>query len=838
MRISAAVLALVSLLFSFNAIGQIYDPVKLKTSIEYPGNNEVIVVMTMEIEDEWHGYGLESRDDGPLPTLFNIKDSSGFYKKSGKPFSPSKLHVAFEPAFGIDIGSYEHEAVFRQKVILLREVSEIKGEFEYMVCKEETCLPPTWDEFEWKVKKGYFKELSKSLSEETSVDFGARETIEGASDSEPMEGGMFDPVSWEFSADNLGNNQVLITAKPTIDEGWHLYADLGNDLPIPTTFWLNEEHSKDKYTMVGKVFSSPEVDKKDVFFDEAFQVDVAYLPHDAVLQMKVQLNASSDLLKGELEYQTCNDERCLPPTPVDFAVDVKPEWFDPAKATTVSAASSDSDDESENDDLGKASWWSIFFKGFGGGLIALLTPCVFPMIPMTVNFFIKQSSNRSKGISNAALYGLSIIGIYTAIGFILTKALGPDVMNQMASNGVMNMIFFLVFVLFGMSFLGAFEISLPSSIVNKSDQQADKGGLIGIFFMAFTLAVVSFSCTGPIIGSLLVLAAQGGDSAGPIAGMLGFSTALALPFTLFAIFPSWLANMPKSGGWLNSVKVVLGLVELALAMKFLSNVDLAYHWGVVNREIFIATWVIIFAMVGFYLIGKLKFSHDSDLPYISVPRIMMAIIAFGFSVYLLPGLFGAPLKLMSGLAPPRSYVEDVKWMRRGMNNSVVMQSGEKGEQPLSSGDHCPNGLPCVKDYEEGLAYAKEHNKPIFLDFTGYTCVNCRKMEDNIWVDPRIDRILRSDYVVISLYVDDKKKLPKAQQGEKDLFGKTFKQRTVGDKWTYMEASRYSSNSQPFYVLLGPDEKMLIDKPIGYTPDVEDYEAYLKRGVEEFNKKYK
>lgn len=831
-------MTLFTLLFSLNSMGQIYDPVDLTTSIEYLGNNEVVVVMKMEIEDKWHGYGLDaSKEDGPLPTLFNIKDSAGFYQKSGKPYSPSELHVAFEPAFGIDIGSYENEAIFKQKVTLLKDVSEIKGEFEYMVCKSETCLPPAWDEFEWEIKKGYFekKTIGEGSKEETSKTFGPWETPDDAGDSEPMEGGMLDPLSWNFSAESIGDNLVLITAKPILDEGWHLYADLGSDLPIPTTFWLNEEHSKDKYSMVGKVFSKPAVDKKDIFFDEAFKVDVAYLPHDAVLQMKVQLGAALNLLKGELEFQTCDDERCLPPTLVDFAVDVKPEWFDPAKATTVSAdATGDDNAEGDDDNLETASWWSIFFKGFGGGLIALLTPCVFPMIPMTVNFFIKQSSNRSKGISNAVLYGLSIIGIYTAIGFILTKALGPDVMNQMASNGVMNMIFFLVFVLFGMSFLGAFEISLPSSIVNKSDKQADKGGLLGIFFMAFTLAVVSFSCTGPIIGSLLVLAAQGGDSAGPIAGMLGFSSALALPFTLFAIFPSWLANMPKSGGWLNSVKVVLGLVELALAMKFLSNVDLAYHWGVVNREIFISTWVVIFAVIGFYLIGKLKFSHDSDLPYISVPRIVMAIFAFGFSVYLLPGLFGAPLKLMSGLAPPRSYVEDVRWMRRGMNNSVVQASGEKA---LSTGDHCPNGLACTKDYEEGLAYAKEHNKPIFLDFTGYTCVNCRKMEDNIWVDPRIDEILRNDYVVISLYVDDKKKLPKAEQGEKDLFGKTFKQRTVGDKWTYMEASRYGSNSQPFYVLLGPDEEMLTEKPIGYTPDVEDYEAYLKKGVEAFNKKY-
>jgi thiol:disulfide interchange protein DsbD len=561
--------------------------------------------------------------------------------------------------------------------------------------------------------------------------------------------------------------------------------------------------------------------------DEIFGVEVAYLSGDHTIGQLVTLTGTTDRVRGTVVFQACDDARCLPPQEVEFSVEISPDWYDPS-ATTLT---------SDNDDLASEGWWSIFIKGLGGGFLALLTPCVFPLIPMTVNFFMKQSGSKAKGIRNAFLYGASIIFIYTTIGFGLTKVLGADVMNQMASNIAMNIIFFLVFIIFGVSFLGAFEIALPSWIANRSDRQADKGGLIGIFFMAFTLAIVSFSCTGPIIGSLLVLAAQGGNNAGPIAGMLGFSTALALPFTLFAIFPSWLANLPKSGGWLNSVKVVLGLVEFALALKFLSNVDLAYHWGILSREVFVSLWIVIFAIIGFYLIGKLKFSHDSDLPYVSVPRAIFAILAFSFAIYLMPGLWGAPLKLMSGLAPPRSYVEDLQWMRRGMHaaGTVSGPTSTNANEAAAHGDgQCPNGLPCTKDYEEALALAKRLNKPIFLDFTGYTCVNCRKMEDNVWVDPRIDKILRNDYVVASLYVDDRRLLPKEVQKTVDLFGKEFNIRTVGNKWTYMQATKYKTNSQPYYVLLAPNEELLA-KPVGYIPDVAAYEAFLLGGLEAFKK---
>lgn len=697
--------------------------------------------------------------------------------------------------------------------------------------------------------KALFAVLLVSISFQASAQF-----------DDPIEGEFQDPISWEFSAKGLGNNEVLVIATPTIEEGWHLYADLKNGLgPIPSTFVLDDSASGYRFKILTEVEANPAPTKEEIYFDESFETEVAYLNHHAVLQQKIKLLDYFPMLEGEATYQTCQDGMCLRPEYPAMRIEIEEDWFDASLVTEKytglpldeeveeggsTEEDSHSEDEAqvtepdeEDDNIESKSWLAIFLLGFGGGLIALLTPCVFPMIPMTVNFFIKQSGNKAKGISNAILYGVSIIVIYTAIGFILTAVFGVDVMNQMASSAIMNIIFFAVFVIFGASFLGAFEITLPSALVNKSDQQADKGGLIGIFFMAFTLAVVSFSCTGPIIGNLLVIAANGGNASGPIAGMLGFSTALALPFTLFAIFPSWLTNLPKSGGWLNSVKVVLGLAELALALKFLSNVDLAYHWGILSREVFISLWVVIFMMIGAYLIGKLKFSHDTDLPYISVPRIILSIFAFGFAVYLIPGLWGAPLKLMSGLAPPKTNVEDVGWMRRGLNGGGGAVASI--DQPsFAEMGHCPNGLNCSHDYEEGLAYAKEHNKPIFLDFTGYTCVNCRKMEENVWLLPNIDRILRNDYVVISLYVDDKKKLPAAERTTKDLFGKDFKIKTYGDKWAYMEASKYGRNSQPYYVLLGPDEELLVKKPIAYTPNDKEYEKYLKEGLEEFNKRYK
>jgi thiol:disulfide interchange protein DsbD len=432
-----------------------------------------------------------------------------------------------------------------------------------------------------------------------------------------------------------------------------------------------------------------------------------------------------------------------------------------------------------------------------GGFLALLTPCVFPMIPMTVSFFTKRSPTRAKGIRNAFIYALSIISIYVAIGFFVTITLGSDALNDLASGAFFNLLFFIIFLLFGLSFLGAFEISLPSSWLNKADSASEKGGLIGIFFMAFTLSLVSFSCTGPIIGTLLVEAAKGSSYLGPIMGMTGFSFALAIPFAFFAAFPGWLNSLPKSGGWLNSVKVVFGLLELALALKFLSAVDLAYNWNILLRERYLAIWISIFGLMSLYLIGKIKFSHDSDLPYISSVRILFAIISFSFTFYMIPGLWGAPLNIITGYLPPQTKQE---W----------------NPEP----EHFNN-------YDEGMAYAKSIGKPVMIDFTGWSCVNCRKMENTVWKDPKVKTHLSEDYVVISLFVDDKAELPSNEQYVSKFSGKKIK--TTGNKWSDLEASIFNKNVQPYYVLLDNEGKMLAE-PRSYTPNVEEYTKFLEEGL--------
>lgn len=640
-------------------------------------------------------------------------------------------------------------------------------------------------------------------------------------------------VKWTFVAECISEGEIRLTATAKIDKGWHLYDVVpmeGLFAPAATRIYLDEEYTEAE--LVEGTTSKTVVHEE---YEPALEMDARYYEEEAIIQQVFKVQNGVTDVKFYIDYQVCDDRSCMYPLPEEFSVSV-PEGCVKGSATTTDVAENEnetSDSESSENSEANSGWWALFLAGFGGGLFALLTPCVFPMIPMTVNFFVKQSSKRSKGISNALLYGACIILIYTGLGFTLTKFIGVDVMNLMAASPIMNIIFFLVFVVFGISFLGAFEITLPSWIVNKSDAQADKGGLLGIFFMAFTLAVVSFSCTGPIIGSQLVLAAQSGHTSGPLITMFGFSVALAVPFMLFAIFPSWLANMPKSGGWLNSVKVVLGLLEIALAFKFLSTADLVSHTGLLTREIFISVWVIVFAMIGFYLLGKLKFSHDSDLPFISVPRTLFAMVFLTFAIYMVPGLWGAPLKLLSGLAPPRNYVEDNKWMRRGMD--ITVSSSDASGDDFVMADKCPNGLPCTKDYYYALEYAKKVNKPVFVDFTGHSCVNCRKMEDNVWVDPKIDKILRNNYIVTSLYVDDKEKLPESEREEKEMNGKKFKIKTVGNKWTYLEITKYGKASQPYYVLLTPDEEVLIP-PVGYTPDVEEYEQYLLDGVKAFKEK--
>ncbi len=480
----------------------------------------------------------------------------------------------------------------------------------------------------------------------------------------------------------------------------------------------------------------------------------------------------------------------------------------------------------------KKSLWSIFIAGLVGGFAALLMPCIFPMLPLTVSYFTKQAGSRASGISKALLYGLFIIVIYVALGMIITISFGSDALNALSTNGVFNFLFFLLLVVFAASFFGAFEITLPSSFVNKMDAKSDKGGLVGLFFMAFSLSLVSFSCTGPIIGTLLVEAASKGERLGPAVGMLGFSIALAIPFGLFAMFPSMLKSLPKSGGWLNSVKVVLGFLELALALKFLSNVDLAYHWNWLDREVFLSLWIAIFSMMGLYLIGKIKFSHDSELKFLSVPRTILAIIVFSFVIYMVPGLWGAPLKSISAFLPP-SATQDFD-LSAGIAAAPAHSDGKvKKYAEIFHERGTPKGFDPYYDYDQALETAKELNKPVLIDFTGWNCVNCREMEANVWTDPAVAKLLKEEFVMAELFVDDKTELPANEQFVSKYSGKKIK--TIGNKNSDFQASTFNSNSQPLYVIVDATGKVLVPQS-GANRNIEQYKAFLQSGIDAFKAK--
>jgi len=617
-----------------------------------------------------------------------------------------------------------------------------------------------------------------------------------------------DPVKWNFEIEAVDENEVDLIIRADIDAGWHLYSQDAGEGPVPTSFtFFENENIKTK----GKVKEGVPHEE----YDPNFESVLRYFDTEAIFKQRIKLlTEESTLLKGELQFMVCNDAMCLPPEWVDIEV-VLPAAEEISLGTQAS-----------NEGL-----WSIFIIAFLSGFVALLTPCVFPMIPMTVSFFTKQSKNKAAGIKNAIIYGLSIIGIYVILGVAVSAIFGADALNNMATNVYFNVAFFFLLIIFAASFLGAFEITMPNSWINKADSASDRGGLLGIFFMAFTLALVSFSCTGPIVGTLLVEAASGGSYIGPIVGMFGFSLAIALPFAFFAAFPGWLNSLPKSGGWLNSVKVVLGFLELALAFKFLSNADLVLQSHLLEREVFIAIWIIIFTLLTMYLLGKLKLSHDSNLPHVSVGRLFMAIVTGAFTVYMIPGLWGAPLKLINAFPPPMHYSESPYGVGSTQAGSVVSDHSEEDGYHLG-----PQGIMVFHDYETGMEYAREVNKPVMLDFTGWACVNCRKMEEQVWSDPAVKKILSEDMVLISLYVDERTKLSETDQYETTIAGKTKKVRTVGDKWMVMQAEKYKINSQPYYLVLDHDENSLIEAA-NYQDygSVEVFKDWLDRGLSEFNK---
>jgi thiol:disulfide interchange protein len=625
---------------------------------------------------------------------------------------------------------------------------------------------------------------------------------------------IYDPVSWDFSQKQVSDNEIELQFKATIDEGWHLYSQfIGDDGPVPTEFTFTTEGG---YSLVGTPKEGEPIEE----FDPNFDMILKYFKNEAIFTQIVQVSSSEDFnLEGNVYFMVCDEAQCLPPEEVEFSFEIK----------GVDGGVIVEDTKNTSDEKEGKSMWALFFIAFISGFAALLTPCVFPMIPMTVSFFTKQSKTKAQGIANAIIYGLSIIAIYVALGVGVSSVFGADALNNMATNVYFNIGFFILLIVFAASFLGAFEIQLPSSWTNKSVEAEGKGGLIGIFFMAFTLALVSFSCTGPIVGTLLVEAASGGYM-GPIIGMLGFSLAIALPFALFAAFPGWLNSLPQSGGWLNSVKVTLGFLEIALAFKFLSNADLVMqtHW--LERELFVAIWIMIFGLLTMYLLGFLKFAHDSDLKYVSVGRLSAAILTGTLTLYMIPGMWGAPLKIINAFPPPMQYSESPY----GVGNS---QGGNAISAHEEDGQHLgPQGILVFHDYDMGMAHAKKINKPVVLDFTGHACVNCRKMEEQVWSAANVKNTLANDVVLISLYVDERIDLPKEQQYETTMAGKTKKVKTTGDKWMVLQANSYGTNSQPYYVFLNHDEETLVENA-NYQDygTVDLFTDWLDRGLQEFKK---
>ena len=669
------------------------------------------------------------------------------------------------------------------------------------------------------------------------------------------------PVKWKIKLDDKGGapeKEIVFTA--TADKGWHLYdMNLPEGGPVSTSFTFETLNGAE---LIGQPVPSV---KPTTVYDEQFAMNLRWYPGTVSFTQKLKVTDPAKFkAEGEVEFMACNDETCLPPDQIPFSFDKKSIHVDPALAAnssttevdkedataiqpdtqvvaeeaselntpdpaaketpaTTSPKASDSLTDSPNlwspviDQLksfgdstvsaAETSWLFIFFAGFLGGLIALLTPCVWPMIPMTVSFFLKRTKDRKKAIRDAITYGLSIIVIYLVMGLLITGIFGASALNDLSTNAIFNILFFLLLVVFAVSFFGAFELVLPASWTSKLDSKADSTtGVLSIFFMSFTLVLVSFSCTGPIIGTLLVQAASMGTAVGPAIGMFGFALALSIPFSVFAIFPNMLQSMPKSGGWLNSVKVVLGFLELALALKFLSVADLAYGWRLLDREAFIVLWIVIFSLLGVYLLGKIKFSHDSEVKYVSVPRLFMAIISFAFAIYMVPGLWGAPLKAISAFAPPL-YTQDFNLYKNEVHAAF-------------------------DDYESGMAYAKKVNKPVMIDFSGFGCVNCRKMEASVWTDPKVKQMLENDYVLITLMVDDKTKLPQPIEIQEN--GKTRKLKTIGDKWSYLQRSKFGSNAQPFYILLN-DEGQPLGPSYAFNEDVSKYIQFLQNGLKEFKK---
>ena len=797
------------------ATAQVYDPVKWTFEVKAAGENQFDLVAKATIEPKWHVYASVVSDDpeaiGPIPTSIFFAENPNIEAVGA--LKEGKYITHFDPNFEMDLNYFENSAEFTQRFKINAADFTGEAELSYMACDDSKCIFPDPVILTMTFAGGQLSAMDangEQLLGEAAPEFGS--SAEGENSGSTI----YEPSKWSMTSELMGENVYRLTFTCVLDEGWHLYsqtleADAG---PVPTVFTFN---LPDGHTLQGGTNEpTPKVE-----YDPNFMLDLAFFEGTVVFTQDLEVTGTPGEVTGDVLFMLCDDTMCLPPDAIEFSIDLGTGKggfvnYDNAAAADISGlipALPGVDLENPAGDCGEDeiqsydSNWTIFFFGFIGGLLALLTPCVFPMIPLTVSFFTKGGSDRASGFRKAALYGFFIFAIYAVLSVPFHFGTDPEVLNEIATSVVLNVLFFIVFVVFAISFFGYFEITLPSSLQNKADNASNKGGILGIFFMALTLALVSFSCTGPILGTVLGNALK--DGPWPISyAMSGFGVALGLPFALFAAFPSWLNSLPRSGGWLNSVKVVLGFLELGLALKFLSNADLVEQWGLIHRETFFLVWVILGIGLTLYLFGLIRFPHDSPLKKLSPVRAILATTSLAFTVYLFPGIFpSSPWNhdALAGFPPPTFY----SWYERETFHAEY------------------------DDFDTALAHAQETGKPILIDFTGWACVNCRQMEETIWTDEEVKRMLEEDFVLVSLYVDDKNELPEEQQGvfEFDADGQTRKKKikTIGNKWATFQTHVFNNNSQPYYVMLSPEGELL-GHPIGYTPDLISYTEYLKCGV--------
>lgn len=842
----------------FSLSAQILNPVKWSFESKKVNDTEFDLVATAKLDRGWYIYTQHiNSDDGPIPTKFAFKPSPQYQLIGGKPNEVSDhKKTGYDKIFAMNLTKFSESVQFVQRIKLTGQSAQISGSVEYGTCDDEKCLPPQDASFTYNLSVGSSSprpavstpaptpsnnSVTPPTTKTQQVAPPAKNentaTVQPITPVQPTvkaPKGLADKAIWSFESKKVSNTEYDLIFKAAIEKGWHIYSQfLKGDGPIPTSFNFDKNIA---IQLVGKTKeeSPKRSEHKEPVFDNMTVVDFS---ESATFTQRVKVTDINTPVKGTLEYMACNEGQCTPPIEVPFTfnlatgqgiaiTETTPEQaiIEPSSVGDKTKPSDFAFDKS-NETLtcgtegggeeSSKSLWLIFLLGFGGGLVALLTPCVFPMIPLTVSFFTKGSKDRKTGLKNAWLYALSIIVIYVSMGLLITGIFGSDALNKIATDPWVNLAFGILFLVFAISFFGYFEITLPSSWTNKADTVSHKGGLIGIFFMAFTLALVSFSCTGPIIGTLLVQTATTSSmSLGPAIGMLGFATALALPFGLFAAFPAWLQSLPKSGSWMDDVKVTLGFVEVALAFKFFSNTDLIKGWKFLPYEAFLAIWILCALGLALYHAGILKFKKDAPLKKLTPARGIVVTFSLAAVLYLGLGFrynpdiqtFQTP-EWGSGILPPAGY------------SYIYPQK-------------CPLNLNCYHDLNEGVAYAKRVGKPILLDFTGYNCANCRKMEENVWNQPGVMELIRDKYVLISLYTDSKAELKAPYAPYTSAFDNKLKD-TEGEMWTDLEATFFNKNSQPFYVLLTPDLKVL-NAPVAYTPEINEYREFLRCGLEKFS----